>query len=317
MSRRSWLILTAAQAVSGASVVGCGSWSTAPGGKSHPWELKTPQMSPDSVVLEVAILRFPLEANPQPSVVKSADSHENQRTNAGPAPSGIEEIWSEVDEQFLPRAIEGRLAQNGFRCGLLDGRPGPALQSALDAHASRKTLQPDEVSSETPVGIQRLQNRAGRRGKVLTAELRESLAVLRPDAGRLHGKTYSQAQCLVAVRSFPRGDGQVDLELTPELEHGQAKPKWLGEAAEGSFRIDTSRERLEFDSLRITARVSPGQMLVLGPSPPWKGLGRQFFAETSRGTLEPRLLIVRIAQTQLDDLFAPEHDRAPLVSPAG
>jgi len=271
-------------------------------------------MSPDTVVLEVAILRFPVEPAEQPEAARMAVNTAEKLASSSPAPASLDRVWNEVDEQFLPRGVAGRLAQNGFRCGLVDGRPGPALQAALDAHTSRQTLAPDDGSAQTPQGIQRLQNRAGRRGKVLTAEVRENLDVLQPEAGRLRGKTYSQAQCLVSVRTFPRGDGQVDLELTPELEHGQPRPKWLGEAAEGSFRIDTSRERLELASLRIASRLGPGQMLVLGPSFPWKGLGRQFFAETPHETLEPRILVVRIAQTQLDDLFAPELDRPPLVS---
>lgn len=310
-NRRQWLS-AAARVIAGCCLSGCGRWSTIPDAKGDPFSLRTPQMSPDSVVLEVALLRLGPEAGKE-SPAESSSPVESAHF-ASLSTARLDEIWTEVDEQFLPRMLTRRLEQNGFRCGMLDGRPGPALQAALDVHTSRKTLAGDESGTGAPTGIQRLQNRSGRRGKVITSEVRDSLAVLQPEGGLVRGKTYSDAQCLVAVRSFPQGDGQVNLELTPELEHGQARPKWLGEASEGSFRIDTSRDRYEFDDLRISARLGPGQMLVLGPTSAPKGLGRHFFIDTKSGAADPRVLVVRLAQTQLDDLFAPEAGRAPLVS---
>ncbi len=312
-TRRQWLLFTAAKTLGGALLSGCGTWSAPASRQSNPWDLKNPQMSPDAVVLEVAILRIDADSARGPSKSESNTTENSEAASTSP-PQSLENIWGEVDEQLLARPLSLQLAKNGFRCGLIDGRPGPALQAALDAHASRHAAATEEGNSGPPTSIQRLHNRAGRRGKVLTGEVRESLDVLLPEGGRLHGKTYKQAQSLISVRSFPRGDGQVDLELTPELEFGEARPKWLGEAAEGSFRIDTSRDRRDFESLRILARLAPGQMLVFGPSLPCKGLGRQFFAETASGTLQPRVMIVRLAQTQLDDLFAPETQRKPLLS---
>lgn len=373
---------------------GCSSWQEEKAASSSPWDLRPPQMSPDSVVLEIALVRLhaptsgestasppsaesaprdgslatgdpkkssvakpqaPSDqdssdptsslpestpaakvsraptpppdkeldqaADPAPPTADLADAPQGRSSAGNRAEGTVESLvrraaneradfgdfWQEVDEQFLPTELRRRLAQNGFRCGRLDGRPSAGLQAAIDAETRRReSASPEELTGGSPQGLQRLQNRAGRRGKIVTSELRESLAVLIPEGARLHGKSYSQAQCVVSVRSYPRGDGQIDLDLTPEIEHGQAKQRWLGESTEGSFRLDTSRERLELEQLRIASRLGPGQMIVLGPASPPRGLGRHFFAETSRDRLEPRILVIRLAQTQLDDLFAPE-----------
>lgn len=314
-SRRSWLLRAYGSLLGVLGLTGCGRIHGGAHGAGNPWELKTPKMSPDAVVLEVAILHIPAAATGASPPAGSPTS-EAPSAAADKAATDLRwaDVWHDVDEQFLPTALRRKLAENGFRCGFLDGRPSPALQTALDSHAERHSHAAEDEDRSVPTGIQRLQNRSGRRGKILTSEIQESLAVLLPEAGRVRGQTYSQAQCLFSVRSFPQGDGSTQLELTPEIEFGEARPRWLGESGEGSFRVDTSRERREFESLRIATQLSPGQMLVLGPLPQLKGLGRQFFAETARGGDQPRVLIIRLAQTQLDDLFAPEQDRPPLVS---
>ena len=75
------------------------------------------------------------------------------------------------------------------------------------------------------------------------------------------------------------------------------------------------RDKLVFDRLRLDAKLTPGQVLLVSNTAEIKGPGESFFAETANGTVERTLLVVRVAQTQLDDLFTPEHALAPLVTP--
>ena len=69
-----------------------------------------------------------------------------------------------------------------------------------------------------------------------------------------------------------------------------------------------------FGSLRLRATISPGETLVLGGDIQPAGLGRQFFFESTASGERHHLLLIRVAQTQLDDLFAPETENGPIVS---
>lgn len=408
-TRRHWLLLSLASL----GAWGCSRWSpNAPQPKS-PFELHTPQMAPDTVVLEVALVRllgvvappnFEPTATPNlktnsPTNSPTASTPETRPSNSArqafkpplteastaPAPASLDsaptseapaategaggfvdtsatprfddedeadlipagtsaqspaantsgepasmarqvtvsvevnsvDFWQLVDEQALPLETRRRLEQNGLRAGVIHGRPTPALQAALDAHSARQHDLGDAPDSTAPTGIQRIQNRAGKRGKILVSEQRDQLVVLLPEQGRLRGRTYADAQCVISVRSFPQGDGQVELDLLPEIEHGQARQRWLGESTEGSFRIDSSRERVPLNQIRLTPRLDPGQMVVIGPITPLKGLGRQFFGATNNDSPEVRVLVIRVAQTQYDDLFSPERTSNSLITAPG
>lgn len=271
---------------------GCGKWSTT--GKQS-WQLPHAKMSPDSVVLEVAIVRLPVEQGE----VSTA-------------------FWSNVDEQLIPTEVRQRLERNGLRCGVLTGQLPEELQrltAGTDSVARLAENDSPQASGEL-FGQQRLQNRTGSRSKIVTSEIRDQRIVLTPEQGRLTGQTFFHAQCLFSVKTFPQGDGQVRLELVPEIEHGQPKQRWVGQTHEGTFRLDTSAERAIFDHLRFEPKLAPGQSLIVSCTPHVKGLGRQFFADASASGGEQRLLLIRLAQTQVDDLFAPENISEPLITPA-
>lgn len=270
--------------------LGCTRLDTSDGSGAS-WRLPRPQMSPDSVVLEVVTLRLPAGSDK------------------------IEQLWQEVDEQHWPREARQAWLENGFRCGVISGQlPADFQQILSDQRAARADLDRDSSAGPSIAGgEQRLQNRAGKRGKILTTEVRDSLIVLLPQNGRLSGQTLVRAQCLFSVRPLPQGSGTI-LELTPEIEHGEPRQRWIGQAHEGSFRLDMNRDRLVVETLRTQPNLQPGQTLVISCVTEPKGLGRQFFAETASGVLEHRFLLIRLAQTQLDDLFTPESHEEPLTS---
>lgn len=275
----------------GVGLTGCARLTTTDS-DSGGWQLPRPQMSPDSVILEVVTLRLP------------------------PGSDEAERLWSHVDEQHVSRDARIAWHDNGFRCGVIPGQLPAEFQQLIDEQRRQRAELDREAqpSADQYSGEQRLQNRAGKRGKILTTDIRDTLVVLTPKEGRLTGQTLQQAQCLLSVRPFPHGNA-MELELTPEIEHGQAKQRWVGQAHEGTFRLDMNRSRVVFEPLRIRPTISPGQVLVLSCTAELKGLGRQFFAETPTGSLEHRFLLIRLAQTQLDDLFSLEADDEPLTTP--
>ena len=263
------------------ALIGCASLKTA--GKSP---LGRVQMSPDSVVLEIFFVRFPF-----------GDPGVNRQ------------LWQEVDEQHFPAELRRRLSRNGFRVGLLSGQLPLSLSKLLELEdkpvptGDAEQTKLDDLESPPRCLRRRLQIRTGRRSEIVTSGVYDQLPVLICEPGQLWGQTYSQAQALLAVKALPERDGRVRLELVPELHHDQARQRWVG--SQGTLRLEAGRPRRVFDEMGISATLVPGSMLILSSLPERRGsLGHHFFTEQG-GQLEQKLLVVRLAQTKHDDLFAP------------
>jgi hypothetical protein len=118
---------------------------------------------------------------------------------------------------------------------------------------------------------------------------------------------------LFVVRGYPSGDGTVRVDLVPEIRHGDVKQKWA--PGNGTLLRDAGQEASAFDQLRLTAILSPGQTLLVTGTEEAKGLGGLLFSRGSGESSERLLLLLRLAQTQYDDLFAPEQTTEPLATP--
>ncbi len=274
----------------GIALAGCAQLATQP---EEPSKLPPARMSADSVVLEVAFVRLP-----------AADQE------------AYDTIWSQADEQHFPAELRRELGANGLRVGILGQQLPGELRSLLDAAPNVLEDRSEDVATgDTEVNrtARRMQCRNGRRAKILISKTFPSLALLVREEGRIRGHQLSDAQCLLALKAYPQGDGRVKLDITPEVEHGQPKTQWVG--SEGSLMQRIGRDKLVFDRLRLDAKLTPGQVLLVSNTAEIKGPGESFFAETANGTVERTLLLVRVAQTQLDDLFTPDHALAPLVTP--
>ena len=265
--------------------------------------LAKPVLPPDSVVLEVFFVRMPLD-DPR----------------LGP-------IWAEIDEQPFDADLRRRLAESGFRAGVIKGQlptelqqliAGPDPSSAKTEKNVADPLNPPEQSppqpeaatvvdlqNESPVRRQQLPLRAGWRSLVLASGVYDSWPLLEKEGDQLRGRPYAKAQGVFGVKSFPQPDGRVRLELLPELHHGDPKVGYTYE--QGVLRFDTGRAKKVFDDLALSVTLSPGEMVVLGRLPEHPGsVGHYFFTEQWAGALAQKLLLVRLAQTQYDDLFGEE-----------
>lgn len=226
------------------------------------------------------------------------------------------DFWRAVDEQVLPVELRMELGRNGFRIGVLRGTLPADLRRRLDEQrASVREIDPENAPDSLGGSVQRLQSRSGKRSKLLMGEPVASLSILIPENGRLSGRTFQSAQCLLSVKSFARGDGGADLEITPEVEHGEARQRWLGQSHEGTYRLDANRDRWQMDRLRSRLTLSPGQSLVLSCTDPPRGAGASFFARDQRESGTRRVVLVRLAQTQVDELFTERPASAALTTP--
>ena len=112
----------------------------------------------------------------------------------------------------------------------------------------------------------------------------------------------------------PRGDGRVQIRLTPEIHHGRARNRWIAE--EGMFQLDSRPDCRRYEDLSLESELLSGQTLVLGGTAvlPPESLGHALFARSAEAGAGRRLLLIRLAQTQLDDLFAPQSSSPPIAT---
>jgi hypothetical protein len=75
------------------------------------------------------------------------------------------------------------------------------------------------------------------------------------------------------------------------------------------------REKVTFEQLSMSLTLAAGQMLVVSAGENPKGLGEHFFVESVGGTPSRSLILVRLAHTQHDSLFAPDLAAQPLATP--
>ena len=256
---------------------GCSSWkAVAP----ETLQLPVARMSPDSVAMEVTFVRVP----------------------AGET-EAVEQLWQEIDEQLFTPAQRTHLNENGFRCGLVGMQLPAGLRALLDAEQQTSALQeanPGDI--DVLKQNRRIQCRSGRRSEIVTCTPRDEMVVLYKDddSQMVGGKTLQQAQSVLATRCYPQGNGEVRIELTPEIHHGAPRKQWV--AGEGTFHLVTARDREVYDDLLVETTLTAGQTLVLSCTPEF-GLGHNFFLDTSHGDAQQKLLLIRLAQTQRDDLF--------------
>ena len=72
----------------------------------------------------------------------------------------------------------------------------------------------------------------------------------------------------------------------------------------GGFRLEMNRAREAFDELAFTATLAPGHIIVISSLPNRPGsLGHHFLTQVGSGRKEQKLLVIRLSQTQHDDLF--------------
>jgi hypothetical protein len=255
----------------------CSSWKES---FNEPLQLPAQRLAPDTVGLEITFVRVPagqLDLN--------------------------EQIWQHVDEQCVDAQARMDLNRNGFRTGLVGSQLPDPLRRLLDEQKQQNGLD-QLISSQTDVLAQnrQLQSRSGQRSEIVAGPPQPEIVVLKsPKQGKVEGRPFSDAQCILATRCFPQSDGGVQLELIPEVHHGSPKKQWV--AGEGTFHMLSGREREVFADLKMLLTLSPGQTVVLSCTSDEKGLGQNFFVESGRGAAQQKFFLIRLSQTQKDELF--------------
>jgi hypothetical protein len=223
-----------------------------------------------------------------------------------------DELWKEIDEQRFAPDLRQRLGGNGFRVGLVGSQIPIALSQLMELKnkpaptEDTEVMKLNESADGAHVMLRHIQTPPGQPNPIIASGIYEQLTVLLwNESGRVGGETYEQAQGVFVVKPYPQPDGQVRLEITPELQYGQPKQNFALDPANGVTRMDFGKRKRSFNELAINATLAPGSMLVMCGLPNRPGsLGYNFFTQKEGKPIQ-KLLIIRLSQTQHDDLFDP------------
>jgi len=285
---------------------GCAQW----GGKvekAKPSGFQFPEsrMPPDSCALEMALVQL----------------DESQVTD-------FEDFWQMLDQQDLELRMRQRLDQNGIRVAVMASHapsvlhqlllPRPAALQDLDL-VRKQMAEKDLVQPQSRLVIhQRVANRHGEVFPMQTSEIHPQFAWnIRQDAMSSVGSGNS-VRGVWEIRSIPQGDGSVRLRLTPTIHHGAVKPTIS--VAEKSFVFDSSQTIDRLNELLFDVTLRAGETVVIAPTREVSDLGMLFFGladgpQQKSSQLTHRVLMLRVVQTQLDDLFGDSGLQEKLATP--
>jgi hypothetical protein len=218
----------------------------------------------------------------------------------------LENAWSQTNEQALSLDLRKRLDQNGLRAGIIETVVPLTLQAMIDSIEQRLHEDPLEqigVGANVTSHSRMLQCRLGQRKEVwLGSKRKEPLILFHTSDGSARGRSFDEPQLLFDLRAHPIGDGSVQLSVTPEIQFGPMKQKYVQQ--EYAIRRELKRDSVQWTELAVDRKFQPGQMLMLSATRTPRGLGEAFFSTvTAAGTREQLLMLVRIGPSPLDSAF--------------
>ena len=231
----------------------------------------------------------------------------------------IEQLWSSVQEDRVPLTCRRALAENGLRVGVVGGNPSAEVLRLLNPSGTNAPPKPGEESSLADVvspKVKRrlLQLRSGKRAEIQVSDTSSTMRLLRQSEGQLSGNTYSDARGMYALEVIRSGENQVELQLTPELHHGQPRMQYTP-SGPGMVVQRLARDVEVFGDLRTNVTLAPGEMLLV-TSLPKAGLrlgGLFHRVATSPGgssAPEQKVLLIRLSQVPEPAALAQSTDTA-------
>jgi hypothetical protein len=231
----------------------------------------------------------------------------------------FEEFWNLLDQLELPLELRKHLDQNGLRAGIMAALPPPMLHELVEP----KPIAPDDLSefekqlhlrgllrpSPRMITHDRISNREGQSHPIPVSELHaESSWIVRTGDKQTAGFA-KQVLGVLTVTTFPQGDGSVRLIFQPEIHHGESRPRIVG--GERSFLVESGQSVIPIHDLKFEVRLRAGESIIIAPTQDLSELGKLFFGSSvpesdgaKNSTPTHRILMVRVVQTQMDDLFS-------------
>lgn len=242
----------------------------------------------------------------------------------------FEALWSRLDHQKIDVATRKNLDQNGLRAATMASSPSAAFLELIQPRpvelesldlVEQQMMAEGQLEPKSRMLIhQRIVNRRGEVYKVATSEQHAHYQWKVKRLGQDSFGTGEFVQALVEVSSSPQSDGNAKIRLTPLINYGPVQTA-IG-VGERQFTYDEGQAGQSLSELSLEVALRPGETVVLAPTPDRTDLGQLFF-ETIEPAHNPnrtpshlthRVLLIRLVQTQLDDLFGSAPSTEPLTS---
>lgn len=219
----------------------------------------------------------------------------------------LDELWAQVDEQILSPEKRFALDRNGMRAGKIGGTLPKVLEDWI--RESEKRLEDDPLeqtglAADTSSYSQLWRCRPNSKKELTIRNItNEKISIFYND-GAAKGRAFDSPHFIYDLQAVPFGDTSATIRLTPEVQHGELIRRVV--AREAALRTDTHRESIHWDQLAVELRVNRGDCIIVGGTMESRCLGEHFFhCVTKDGERQPVILVVRLTETRLDDVFAP------------
>lgn len=264
-------------------IVGCARWSKDATQHDSTDILPPAQSSPDSVVVETVLVRFPQTQHQE-----------------------LDAIWKAADESVLSIELRRELQRNGLRAGVIVGDLPEIVRKQLDVTSQDQTtdaLEHAGLAADVDNRMRQLHCRSGKRKELIVRrELTDPLTAITTLNGELQGETFHRATVLFDLRVVPTGANQAEVELIPEVQHGDMKQSFV--STEFGIRPEVRRPRQQWRELSMKLNLRANQVFAVAATLPPKALGTAFFTTKTADQSEQNVvLLLRVADTQVDELF--------------
>ena len=233
----------------------------------------------------------------------------------------LRSLWGQLDDQVIELNQRKIWDQNGLQAAVVPNQPPVLFWKLLDPEK--------EYSSED----ERFYQEKLRKSQGLPEQKN---VVLFQKANLILGKSHSvpagpvfhdgvdwqlnlgderqsghckQAQFHFRLMVFRQANNQVRLRLTPEIQHGEKRPRIS--VNEESFVWEPSKESLAFHETEMEVPLKSGQTVLCGPCFEEVGLGQLFL----RSKDKRRFLFVRVISVGPESLFSLPDESAPIATP--
>lgn len=204
-------------------------------------------------------------------------------------------IWQWIDETKIDALERRRLRANGIRVGVVSNED--QFRQRLESQTASPDVIDDflsqaSIKTDMSHGTERLPLRFGRRYELPLRQPVEGTEVtlLRLD-GETLGQTLVRPQYLLGITAqTATNPTQIDLLIRPEIQHGDAKQKWI--SSDSAFRIDTRRESWKLADLDLNVTVGESDLLVITADTPSRGLGKQMLSGTGSDHAQQQVLLL-------------------------
>lgn len=213
------------------------------------------------------------------------------------------ELWRQVDQLgTLPAKERQALLASGFAVGQVGASPPPVIQTLVGL--SEQPVETAVVDTK-PLMARRLVMPSGAETEIQVSELLEVCEYREPDEASVDDsepvpKSYQQARLVLKLKASRLQEGWVQLELTPEVHHGDLKMRHVPTPDGWEFRNTQKVERQL--PLKFKLSLNLGELAVVTAAPKSQdSLGTRFFRTTIEDHTRQRVVLIRLADLKRVD----------------